>query len=153
MVSTADVVCVLILLGMILLEGQRGVVLGLVDFVAVLGVVLGVRQAYAPLSGYFGSPSMAYLVLLVVGLLLAAVLSAYVTKVTHFDVSGVDAAGGALLGVCSAVVLCLALFELMNIRYGAGAAIITRSLVHSEIYERTGFKAFGEFLRTLMGRK
>ncbi len=152
MVSTVDVVCVVVFVGLILLEGQRGVVLALLDFVGVLAVVLIVRQAYVPLSGYLGSPSRAYWVLLLVGLVAVIILSAYSTKVTHVDVSGIDAAGGALLGLCTAVVLGFAFFELLGMWYGSGAAIITRSLVHSEIYELHGFRAFGELLRTLMGR-
>jgi len=152
MVSTADVVCVVIFVGLILLEGHRGLVLGIVDFVGVLVVVLGVRQAYIPLSGYFGSGSSAYMILLGVGLLLLVVLSAYLARTTKLLVGGGEAAGGALLGMCSAAVLCFAFFEIMSVRYGPSAPIITRSLFHSQVYELRGAKAFGEFMRTLMGR-
>ena len=149
---TADVVCIFVFLAMVLVEGQRGVLLALVDFAGVLAGVVLVRALYVPLSAHLGSPSIAYLVLLFVALLLVIIGGVWLAKATKMQISGAEAAAGALLGICTAVILCFAFFDLLTIRYGSGAAILSKSLLRSQIYDLTGFRAFIEFARTFAGK-
>jgi hypothetical protein len=153
MVSTADVCCILIFAAMILVEGQRGVVLALIDFVGLLVGVVVVREAYVPLAVHFGSASVSYMVLFGVAVLAVIIASVYLAKAVKFQVTGGDAAAGALLGICSATVLCFALFEILTIRYGSGSGIVSGSLLRGQFYDFAAFRAVADFVRTLMGKK
>lgn len=152
MVCTADVVCILVFLAMVVVEGQRGVLLALVDFAGVVVAVVVVRNVYTPLSAHLGSPSTAYIVLLSVALLLVIIGAVWLTRATKMQVTGGEAAAGALLGICSATVLCFAMFEVLTIHYGSGSAILGDSLFRAQIYDLAGFRAFVEFVRTLRGK-
>lgn len=152
MVSTADVFCILIFVALMLVEGQRGVILALVDFVGLLVAVVVVREAYVPLAIHFGSASVSYLVLLGLAVLAVIIGGVYLANAVTVQVTGGEAAAGALLGMCSATVLCFAMFEILTIRYGSGSAIVSGSLLRSQFYDFAAFRAFADFVRTLMGR-
>ncbi len=151
MVSAADVFCLAIFIGMVALEGNRGIIPALVDFVCVLVGLIGVRTALLPLSQHL-QPSNAYLLLVGLLVVITALISIYVSRRLRIHVTAWESAVGVLFGLCTAALLSFTFFEWLAIRYGSSAHIIRDSILSWVLLEWTGFEEFTKFLHTLMGR-
>jgi len=147
-----DVLCLAIFVGMVALEGYRGIIPALVDFLCLLGVAFAVRSLYVPLSPHVGQPSTAFLLLACVFLGLTAVLSIFVSRRLEVHITALEATVGAVLGLFSAAVLSFTMFEWLGIRYGANASILKDSVLAWQLHEFAGLHAFMDFLRTLQGK-
>lgn len=151
MISPADVLCLALCVGLIALEGNRGIILALIDFACVLIGVIAINLAYVPLADHM-RPSNAYLTLLISVVAITALLSIVVSRRLKVHVTAFEAAVGAILGLGSAVVLSYAFFEWLGIRYGTGAPIVRNSIVCWLVFDYSGFREFGEFIRALRGK-
>ncbi|MEA3403445.1 MAG: hypothetical protein U9R79_19540 [Armatimonadota bacterium] len=152
MVSPVDVLCLVMFVGLMALEGRRGIIPALVDFLCILLGLIGIRLAYMPFSEQVGPPSFAYLLLAIVVLVLTAGIAVFMSVRLKVNVTATEAAVGAFLGLCTAAVISYGFFEYLAIRYGAHAPIITDSVLSWQLYEFRGYQAFVDFMRTLMGR-
>ena len=151
MISPVDVLCVAIMMALVALEGNRGVVPAAVDFICILLGVILIRMAYVPLSDYM-RPSSAYLLLLIALVVLAALLSIYVSRRLNISITAFEAAIGALLGLGTAMFLCHAIFQWISIRYGSASPLIQNSVLGWMVLDFAGFQEFVNYLRTLTGR-
>ncbi len=151
-ITPVDVLCLAIFVGMVALEGYRGIIPALVDFLCLLGVAFAVRSLYVPLSPQVGQPSTAFLLLACVLLGLTAILSIFVSRRLEVHVTALEATVGAVLGLCSAAVLSFILFEWLGIRYGTSARILKDSVLAWQLHEFAGLRAFVDFLRILQGK-
>ncbi|MGC9319444.1 MAG: hypothetical protein ACP5KN_15530 [Armatimonadota bacterium] len=152
MVSPVDVLCLVLFVGLMALEGSRGVIPALIDFLCILLGLIGIQLAYIPFSEQIGPPSFAYLILGIAVLLVTAGVALFMSARFKVDVTAAEAAVGAFLGLCTAAVISYGLFEYLAIRYGAHASIIKDSVLSWQLYEFNGYHAFVNFMRTLMGR-
>jgi len=150
-ISPVDVLCLAIWAGLIFLEGQRGIIPALADFLCVLVGLVLVRIGYVPLSENM-RPSAAYLLLLCAVVVLTAILSIYLSRRLKVQVTAVEAAIGGALGLSTGVLLSYAIFEWLTIRYGGGSSIVSNSLLHWAISELSGLHALADFYRKLTGK-
>jgi len=150
-ISPVDILCIALWAGLMFLESRRGIIPGLADFLCVLFGVILIGYAYVPLSEHM-RPSAAYLLLLAALLLLTAIGAIVVSRRFHAEVTAVEAAVGALLGLGSGIALTYALFEWLKIRYGGATPLISDSLLHWAMSELTGFRVLMEFYEKLTGK-
>jgi len=150
-ISPVDILCLAIWAGLMFLEGQRGVIPAVVDFSCVLVSLILIRIGYVPLSEYM-RPSAAYLLLLCVAIVLTAILTIYLSRRLRVNVTPVEAAIGAILGLGSGMLLSYAIFQWIAIRYGGGSALVSTSLLHCAIFEFSGLHALVDFYRQLTGK-
>jgi len=150
-ISPVDILCLAIWAGVMFLEGQRGIVPAVVDFLCLLVGLVLIRIGYVPLSEHM-RPSASYLLLLCVAVLLTAILSIFLSRRLRVNVTPVEAAIGAILGLSSGMLLSYAIFEWIAIRYGSGSSLISNSLLHWAISEASGLHALGDFFRQLTGK-
>ncbi|MFW5867846.1 MAG: hypothetical protein ACOCX2_08525 [Armatimonadota bacterium] len=151
MISPADIFCLALIGGLMVLEGNRGVVPALVDFLCVLVTIILARSFYVPLSENM-QPSMAYTLILGISLALTVLLSVYVSKRLNVDVTPVEAAIGAGFGISTAVLLSIALFDWLSIRYGGGVSLLHDSLIYWAVTEFAGLREVIDFFGRLTGR-
>ena len=151
MISPIDIFCLAVIAGLMVLEGYRGIVPSLVDFVCVLVGVILARIFYVPLSEHM-QPSSAYLLIVGVLVILTALLSIFVTRRLKVQVTPVEAAIGGALGLGTALLLSHALFQWIIIRYGGGAGVVKGSLLYWAMSELSGIREVVGFLRKLTGK-
>jgi phosphate/sulfate permease len=150
-ISPVDILCLAIWAGLMFLESRRGIIPALADFLCLLVGVILIGYGYLPLSEHM-RPSGAYLLLMAVLLLLTAGVAIFISRKYHAEVSAVEAAVGAALGLGSSIVLTYALFEWLEIRYGAGTLLIKNSLLHWAMSEMSGLRVLSEFYGKLTGK-
>ncbi len=151
MISPADVLMVAVCIGLIALEGNRGITPALADFLCVLTGSIIIRYAYVPLSENM-RPSDAYLLLFLTVIVLTAVLSIYISTRLKVSTSGLEAGVGAVLGLGSGLILSYTFLQWLVIRYGMAAPIVRDSIVSWLLFDYTGFNELRQFLQTLMCR-
>lgn len=152
MISAIDILCIAIAVGLIVVEGQRGLVLSLVDLAGILVAVVIGGFTYRWLHPYVGTYSTAYLIC--VGLPLAGVvtLGVVLTMRTKEYVRGWEAAVGALVGLCSGIVVAYTIYTYLAMRYGVGSSLLKDSLLTYQFDERGIVHELTAFVRTLAGR-
>ncbi|NLO06062.1 MAG: hypothetical protein GX131_09585 [candidate division WS1 bacterium] len=151
MISPADVLCIALAVGMVALEGSRGVIPALVDFAAILLGVTLIGWGYIPLSDQM-QPSTACGLLLLGVVLATAFLSIFISHRLKVHVTAIESAVGAVLGLLTATFLSYAFIKWLTIRYGLGALIVKNSILYWAIVESAGLRELAQFMRTLMGR-
>lgn len=151
MISAADIFCLAVTAGLMFLEAHRGIIPALITFIGILVGLVATRIAYVPLSEQM-RPSDAYMLLMLVTILLIALVSVIVTRRLKINVTEVEAAIGALLGLGTGLLFSYALFEWLSIRYGAGTPLVKSSLLYWAISESAGLREIGDFFRKLTGR-
>ncbi len=137
-------------IAMVGLEGNRGIVLALVDFLCLLLGLIATQAGYVPLADHM-KPSMAYLTIAAGVLLITVLLSIFLSRTLEIQVTALEAAIGAIFGILSAVVLTYGLFHWLEIRYGAASPIIRDSIVGWVLLDFAGLEALADFFRTLTG--
>jgi hypothetical protein len=150
-ISPADIFCLAIIAGLMLLEAHRGIIPALIDF---LGVLLGLvltRWFYVSLSDQM-RPSGSYMLLLGAAILITAIISIMVSRRLRINVTEVEAAIAAGLGLCTAILISYAFFEWVTIRYGAGDLMVKNSVLHWAISEASGLREIADFFRSLTGK-
>jgi len=152
MITPIDVLCLAMFAGLMALEGNRGIIPALVDLLCVFGIAFAGGYGYAPLTAYIEQPSHAYLVIVAGLLLLTAILSIYISRRLKVHVTVLEATIGAVLGLFTAAIITYMLFEWLTIRYGAGATIVSNSLMAWQLHDFAGYHAIAKFFRTLAGR-
>ncbi len=152
MVTPIDVLCLAMFAGLMALEGNRGIIPALVDLLCVFGIVFAAAYGYTPLTAYIEQPSQAYLVIAAGLLLLTAILSICISRRLKVQVTPLEAAIGAVLGMFTATVITYMLFEWLTIRYGAGSTIVRNSLMAWQLHDFAGYHTIAKFFRTLAGR-
>ncbi|MFW6156899.1 MAG: hypothetical protein ACOC7J_06245 [Armatimonadota bacterium] len=154
MISPADIFCLAIIAGLMVLEGHRGIVPALVDFVCVLVGLILTRLAYVPLSEYadYMQPSLAYMVLFGLTIVLTATLSIFISSRLHVNVTPTEAAVGAALGLGAAVVVSSAFLDWLIIRYGSGHPLARHSVLLWAMTESAGVREVADFFRRLTGK-
>ncbi len=152
MITPIDVLCLAIFAGLMALEGNRGVIVGLADLLCVFGIAFAGAYGYRPLTAYIGQPSQAYLVIVGGLLLLTAIISIFVSRRLRVQVTAAEATFGALLGMVAAAIITYMLFEWLSIRYGANSAIVSDSVVAWQLHDFAGYHSLANFFRTLAGR-
>ncbi len=151
MISPADIFCLSIIAGLILIEAHRGIIPALIGFLGILGGLILTRIAYVPLSEYMLA-SGAYMLLMGVLTLLTAVVSTVVFKRLRMHVTEVEAAIGAIIGLGTGLLLSYAFFEWLTIRYGGASSLIRNSLLYWAMMEFAGLREVADFFRKLTGR-
>ena len=151
MITPIDVLCLAIFVGVIALEGHRGVIPAAVDLLCVFATAFIARRAYGPLSPYIGTPSWTYVLVVVILLGLTALLSIFVSRRLKVMVTPLEATISAVIGLISAAVLVFILFEWVSVRYGPDASILKKSLMAWQLHDFAGFRALADLLRQLRG--
>lgn len=150
-ISAADIFCMAIAAGLMLLEAHRGVVPALISFAGVLlGLVL-TRTFYVSLTDHM-QPSSAYMLLLGATILIIAIFSTIVTRRLKMHVTEIEAAIGATLGLGTALFLSYGFIEWLAIRYGIGTPLVKNSLLFWAMNEAAGFHEVAAFFHKLTGR-
>jgi phosphate/sulfate permease len=149
-ISPADIFVLAVAAGLMTLEAHRGILPALVGFSVLLFGIIGTRFLYVPLSEYM-RPSGAYLLLIIAVIVLAAIASTIVTKRLKINVSHVEAAIGATIGLGTGLLLGFALFDWLTIRYGPGTILIKDSLIYWALVKSEGIREITDFYRRLTG--
>lgn len=152
MITPIDVLCLAMFAGLMALEGNRGIIPALADLLCVVGIAFAGRYGYIPLTDYIEQPSQSYLTIVVGLLALTAILSIFISRRLKVNVTALEATIGAVLGMLTASVITYMLFEWLTLRYGAGAVIVTNSLMAWQLHDLAGYHALANFFRTLAGR-
>ena len=152
MITPIDVFCLAMFAGLMALEGNRGIIPALVDFLCVLGIAFAGAYGHAPLTEHIEQPSDAYLLLVGGLLLLTVVLSIFISRRLKVQVTAIEATFGAVIGMAAATVLTYMLFEWLSMRYGANSRIVSESLMAWQLHDFAGWHALVNFSRTLAGR-
>ncbi len=152
MLTPIDVLCIVMMAGLIALEGSRGIIPSLVDFLAVLGTAIAARFGHVPLLEYVQRPSMAYLLIVGVLLVLTICLSIFMSIRFKVIVTSLEAAIGAVLGTLTGIILTYMLLEWVSIYYGPNSAILRDSVLAAQLHDFAGFNSLVEFIHTLRGR-
>lgn len=150
MISPADIFCLAIVAGLMVLEAHRGITPALIGFLGILVGVIVTRLAYVPLSEYM-QPSGAYLLLMGVMIVLTAVMSTVVFRRLRVHVTEIEAAVGCILGLGTGLLLSYAFFEWLTVRYGGGHLFITNSFLYWSMMEFAGLREVAGFFRRLSG--
>lgn len=150
-ISPADIFCLAIAAGLMLLEANRGIVPAAIDFLGVLIGLILARLFYVALTDQM-QPSSAYLLLVAGVILLTALLSIIVSRRLEINVTEVEAAIGAALGLGTALTISFALFEWLSIRYGVGTPLVKNSLLYWAMSEAAGVRVVAEFFGRLLGK-
>ncbi|MCD6360615.1 MAG: hypothetical protein J7M38_07065 [Armatimonadetes bacterium] len=152
MISAIDVLSIAIAVTLIAIEGQRGLMLAVVDLAGAIGAIALAGLGYVWLSQYVGSYSTAYLLWMILGLLLTATIGVYLTLATKEHVRGWEAALGAVVGFIISMVVSYGLYNYLEIKYGSGAAFLRNSLLAYQFSDHGLIYEFARFARTLSGR-
>lgn len=150
--SAIDILCVALFIGIVALEGSRGVIPALIDLLCALLALVVARLGYVPLTEYVEPYSSAYLLIVCVVLGLSAILSIYVSRRLTVHVTAFEAGVGAVLGLFTSAVLTYLIFDWLTVAYGPGAVIVKDSVFSYYLYEFGGFKDMRDLLRILMGK-
>lgn len=152
MLTPIDVLCLVMMAGLIALEGSRGIIPSLVDFLAVLGTALAARFGHIPLLEYIQRPSMAYLLVVGVLLVLTISLSIYMSTRLKVNVTSLEAAVGAVFGALTGLILTYMMLEWVSIYYGPHSAILRDSVLATQLHDFAGLHSLMEFIQTLRGK-
>ncbi len=152
MITPIDVLCMVIAVALIVLEGHRGVTLAVVDLVGVGATVVIAGKVYVRLMEYIPTASNAYLVAAVTPLLLVAGISVFLTRRTKQNVTGIEAAFGALAGLGMGILLAYVIYHYLVMKYGGSAVFLRNSLLAYQFAEDGVVHEMTSFMRTLMGR-
>ena len=115
--------------GLMFLEAHRGIIPSLIDFLGILFGLMLTRWLYVPLAAHMQA-SAGYLLLFGAAIVLTALLSVIITRRFRINVTAVEAAIGASLGLGTALLMSYALFEWLSIRYGTGDPLVSNSLLN-----------------------
>ncbi len=151
MISPADVFCLAIIVSLMVLEGYRGAIPAVVDFLCVIIGVVIIRTKFADVTQYVQPPSLAYALLMGLVVALTALTSLFISRRLRVDVTAAESAIGASLGLFTGLVLSFAFFEWLTIRYGSYNTLTVNSVLSWHIYEMHGLRDFVELFRTLTG--
>ncbi|HUS81566.1 MAG TPA: CvpA family protein [Armatimonadota bacterium] len=152
MISAVDILCIVIAVVLIAIQAQRGLVLSLTDLLGSIISVFIAGHAYLPVMQYIPAPSWSYLVCLLVPLACVIGLAVFLTLRTKEDLKGWEAAVGSFVGLCTAGVLCYALYQFLVMRYGSSSTLLRNSLLSYQFAEHGVVYEMSKFVRTLMGR-
>lgn len=151
MITPIDVLCLAMFVGVIALEGHRGIILSFIDLLLLLGTAFVARHAYGPLSPHIGSPSWTYVLLIVVLLGITVLVSVFVSRRLKVIVTPLEATIAAVIGLVSAAVLVFILFEWISIRYGPESSILKNSLMAWQLHDFAGFHAMVDLFKKFQG--
>lgn len=151
MITPIDVLCVALFVGVIALEGHRGIIPAGIDLLLLFGVAIGSRYAYGPFSTHIGSPSWTYVLVAGVLLSITVLISIFVSRRVKVIVTPLEASIAAVIGLVSGAVLVFILFEWVSIRYGAEAPILKNSLMAWQLHDFAGFRALVDLYRSFQG--
>lgn len=151
MISPADIFCLVIVAGLMVLEANRGIIPALIDFLGILIAVVLTRELYVPLSEYM-LPSGAYMLLMGGLTLITVIFSTYVGRRLEISVTEIEAAIAAALGLSAGMLLSYAFFQWLTIRYGGGTLLVSNSLLYWAMTKFAGLRAVVDFFHQLLGR-
>jgi hypothetical protein len=132
-------------------EGKRGFCPAAADLCLVLLALTLAKVVAGAASGLFGSATVAFLVLFVVGVAIAVVASTLFDSYTKWDIGAFDRTIGGAVGVVSGLVLAHAAYHAMALHGAAGQAVVSGSLLAPEIYQLRTLHAIGDMLNHLGG--
>lgn len=151
MISPADIFCLAIATGLMFLEAHRGVIPSLIDFLGILTGLVLTRWLYPTLTEHMLA-STAYMLLILAVIVLTAAFSFYISRRFRINVTEVEAAIGASLGLGTALLLSYALFEWLAVRYGPGTPMVTDSILNWAMTEFTAVREIAEFFGHFVGK-
>jgi hypothetical protein len=137
--------------GIMFLEGNRGIIPALIDFIGILLGLIVTRIVYVPLSEHMLA-STAYILLFLAVIIATAFLSVVITRRLRIHVTPVEAAIGASLGLGTALLISYALFEWLAIRYGIGYPLVSNSLLNWAMNEFAALRELSEFFGHFLGK-
>ncbi len=153
MISAVDLLCIVITVVLIAIEGQRGLLLSLVDLATVMAALVGAGLCYERFVRLTGSYSSAYLTCLIVLLLVAVGLGIFLSRRTRENVRPWEATAGAFVGLLAGGLISYGIYQFLVMRYGSSSLLLRNSLLGYQFDERGLVYDLSEFVRTFMGRR
>jgi len=146
-----DVASVALFVVVGVVEAKRGFLPAAVDLCLMLLGLNLCKQLTGAVASSLGSRAMAFGLLLLLCVIVAAVASSLIDRHTKWEIGPFDSAAGGIVGVVVGLAVAHGVYHAVALSGAGGHALVARSLLAPEIYELRAMHSIGDALRSLGG--